>query len=216
MGEREGVIKYHLEHQSIDLPKGIDILELNAWRALFHRLRLIGQIPEKYDGLGFGNISRRLVPGSEQFVISCTQTGHLATLTKQHYALINAASPRSNCIKSCGPCKPSSEALTHASVYQLAPSIQAVIHVHSPTLWHNTLSLGLPHIAADIPYGTPEMAQAVMNLFASSPLDAPHLFSMLGHEDGIVAFGPSLTAAASLLITQLVKAETIEQARKDG
>lgn len=216
MGEREGVIKYHLEHQSIDLPNGIDILELNAWRALLHRLKLIGQIPEKYDGSGFGNISRRLVPGSEQFVISCTQTGQLATLTKQHYALINAASPHSNCIQSCGPCKPSSEALTHASVYQLAPSIQGVIHVHSPSLWHNTLSLGLPHTAADVPYGTPEMAQAVTNLFASGQLDALHLFSMLGHEDGIVAFGPSLTAAATLLITQLVRAETIEQARKDS
>ncbi len=213
MSEREGVIKYHLDHQTIDLPKDIDINELNAWRTLLHRLKLIGQIPEKYNGLGFGNISRRLVPGSEQFVISCTQTGHLATLTKQHYALINAASPHINAIKSCGLCRPSSEALTHASVYQQDPSIQAVIHVHSPTLWHNTLELQLPHTTANIPYGTPEMAQAVSNLFASSQLDSLHLFSMLGHEDGIVAFGPSLMAAATLLITQLVKAETVEQAR---
>lgn len=216
MSEREGVIKYHLDHQSTDLPNDIDIYELNAWRTLLFRLKLIGQLPEKYNGLGFGNISRRMVPGSERFVISCTQTGHLATLTRQHYALINTASPHSNSIHSCGPCSPSSEALTHASVYQQAPSIQAVIHVHSPTLWHNTLSLRLPHTTADIPYGTPEMAQAVTNLFVSGQLDSLHLFSMLGHEDGIVAFGPSLPAAATLLIAQLVKAETVEQARQDS
>ncbi|MGZ4960021.1 MAG: class II aldolase/adducin family protein [Methylomonas sp.] len=216
MSEREGVIKYQLVHLPVGLPADIDIDELNAWRILFYRLNLIGQIPEKYDGLGFGNISRRLVPGSEQFVISGTQTGHLAKLTKQHYALIQSASPQHNRIVSCGLCAPSSEALTHASVYEQDPSIQAVIHVHSPTLWHNTLPLQLPHTAADVPYGTPEMARAVKDLFASARLDSLPLFSMLGHEDGIIAFGSSLTAAATVLITQLVKAEMLEQAGKDG
>jgi L-ribulose-5-phosphate 4-epimerase len=212
MSEREGVIKYHLDHQSIDLPTGVDITELNAWRTLLHRLNLIGRIPEKYHGLGFGNISRRLVPGGEQFVISGTQTGHLPRLTLQHYALIQDASPQGNSIRSTGPCAPSSEALTHACVYQQDPAIQAVIHVHSPELWHNTLALRLPHTEADIPYGTPEMAQAVRHLFVSGQLNDLPLFSMLGHEDGIVAFGPSLTAAAILLIARLVKAQTVEQA----
>lgn len=216
MSEQEGVIKYQLEHLTADLPAGIDIDELNAWRRLLYRLNLIGRIPEKYNGLGFGNISRRLVPGSEQFVISGTQTGHLANLTKQHYALIQSASPQHNRIQSCGLCAPSSEALTHASVYSQAPSIQAVIHVHSPALWRNTIPLQLPHTAADVPYGTPEMAQAVKNLFSSARLDSLQLFSMLGHEDGIIAFGSSLPAAATVLITQLVKAEMLEQAGKDG
>lgn len=212
MSEREGVIKYHLYHQPIDLPDSIDIAELNAWRTLFYQLQLIGQLPEKYHGLGFGNISRRLVPGSEQFVISGTQTGHLPSLKSQHYALIQAASTQHNSIQSIGLCAPSSEALTHACVYQQDPAIEAVIHVHSPELWHQTLALRLPHTEADIPYGTPEMAQAVRNLFASGQLDYLHLFSMLGHEDGVVAFGSSLTAAATLLIAQLVKAQTVERA----
>jgi len=212
MGEREGVIKYHLDHQPIDLPTGIDIAELNAWRTLLHRLNLINQIPEKYHGLGFGNISRRLVPGSEQFVISGTQTGHLQSLTLQHFALIQTASPELNRIQAIGLCAPSSESLTHACVYQQDPAIQAVIHVHSPELWHHTSTLRLPHTEADIPYGTPEMAQAVKNLFASGQLEGLPLFSMLGHEDGIVAFGPSLTAAATLLITQLVRAQIVEPA----
>lgn len=211
MSEREGVIKYHLDHRAIDLPAGIDIIELNAWRTLLHRLNLIGQIPEKYHGLGFGNISRRLVPGSDEFIISGTQTGHLPCLSVQHYALIEDASPEHNSIRSSGRCAPSSEALTHACVYQQDASIQAVIHVHSPQLWLNTQALRLPHTGADIPYGTPEMAAAVGNLFVSGQLDSLPLFSMLGHEDGIVAFGPTLAAAATFLIAQMVKAQTIEQ-----
>lgn len=211
MGEREGVIKYHLDHRQSDLPADIDLIELNAWRTLLYRLNLIGRIPGKYDGLGFGNISRRPVPGGGQFVISGTQTGHIANLAAQHYALIHAASPQDNSIQSSGLCAPSSEALTHAGVYRQDPSILAVIHVHSPELWHNTQRLQLPHTAADIRYGTPEMAQAVTDLFTSGQLESLHLFSMLGHEDGIVAFGSSLTAAGTLLIAQLARAIAVEQ-----
>ncbi|MDD1621747.1 MAG: class II aldolase/adducin family protein, partial [Methylococcaceae bacterium] len=136
----------------------------------------------------------------------------LQSLTLQHFALIQTASPELNRIQAIGLCAPSSESLTHACVYQQDPAIQAVIHVHSPELWHHTSTLRLPHTEADIPYGTPEMAQAVKNLFASGQLEGLPLFSMLGHEDGIVAFGPSLTAAATLLITQLVRAQIVEPA----
>ena len=206
MGEREGVIKYRLNHQQAEFSADIWINELNAWRTVLFRLNLIGRIPEKYGGLSFGNISRRLVPGKEQFVISGTQTGHLAKLALQHYALVQTASPQDNSIQSRGLCQPSSEALTHAGVYQQDPAIQAVIHVHSPELWHNTQRLQLPHTAAEIPYGTPEMAEAVTKLFTSGQLDSLPMFSMLGHEDGIVVFGSSLNAAATLLITQLALA----------
>ncbi len=206
MGGKEGVIKYRLDHRQSELASDIDFKELNAWRSILYQLKLIGRVAEKYDGLGFGNISRRLVPGGEAFIITGSQTGHLANLTEEHYALIHAASPQHNSIQSSGLCRPSSEALTHAGVYRLDPSIQAVIHVHSPELWQNTQRLQLPHIAANIPYGTPEMALAVTALFNSGQLAALPIFSMLGHEDGIVAFGTSLITAANLLITMLVKA----------
>ncbi|WKJ92406.1 class II aldolase/adducin family protein [Methylomonas montana] len=215
IGEPEGVIKYHLDHQYRELPTAIDVRELCAWRSILYRLRLIGQIAEKYHGLGFGNISQRLVPGGGEFLISGTQTGHLARLGKSDFALVNSASPRRNYLQSFGLSQPSSEALTHASVYSQDKTIQAVIHVHAPELWHNTLPLNLAHTAEDIPYGTPAMAQAVAQLFASGQLQTKGLFSMLGHEDGIVAFGASLTQAASCLIEQLANAIAIEQNRPD-
>lgn len=211
LSELEGVIKYRLDHQHGEFSADIDISELNAWRSLFYRLRLIGQIAEKYAGLGFGNISRRLAPGGQAFLISGTQTGHLPVLNKQHYALIESASPERNTIKSRGLSQPSSEALTHASVYRQHPAIGAVIHVHCPELWLQTDRLNLAFTAADVPYGTPEMANSVAELFASGRLQQTGLFSMLGHADGIVAFGATLPAASCLLIEELAKAMTIEQ-----
>jgi hypothetical protein len=166
---------------------------------------LIGQSPEKYHGLGYGNISRRLQPGSSEFLISGSQTGHLAELELQHYALIQYACVNDNAIKACGLVPPSSEALTHAAVYALDEGIQAVIHVHSPHLWQNTDQLQLPFVAADIPYGTPAMAKAVSELFLAGRLARFPLFSMLGHEDGIIAYGATLPDAAVVLTTQLAK-----------
>lgn len=211
LNDQEGVIKYHLDHQHLALAADIDISEINAWRSIFYRLGLIGQVPEKYAGLGFGNISRRLVPDDQEFLISGTQTGKLSSLCKQHFALIKTASPQRNAIRSIGLSQPSSEALTHASVYQQNQAIGAVIHVHCPEIWHQTTRLGLAFTSAQVPYGTPEMANAVCRLFDSGRLQTRGLFSMLGHEDGIVAFGASLLDAAELLIEQFANALSIEQ-----
>lgn len=209
--DQEGVIKYRLEHRQAALADDLDIAEINAWRSVFHRLRLIGKIPEKYDGLGFGNISRRLVPGHPEFIISGTQTGHLPSLDKSDFAMIESASPERNSIRSTGSTPPSSEALTHASVYLQDRSVNAVIHVHSPELWRQSRRLNLASIAADIPYGTPEMACEVASLLESDHLRTRGIFVMLGHEDGVVAFAATLPDAATLLIAQFAKALALEQ-----
>jgi len=74
----EGVIKFHLDFREGPAPAERLLLELNAWRARFLELGLIGQDPERYEGYGFGNLSRRLPgQGENAFLISGTQTGHL-------------------------------------------------------------------------------------------------------------------------------------------
>lgn len=216
LSEREGVIKYRLEHKQNPLSPAIDIGPINGWRSLFFRLGIIGQKPEKYHGLGYGNISQRLAPGQNSFLISGTQTGHLAYLAPEHFAIVETASAKHNTIRSSGPSRPSSEALTHAGIYELAPSAQAVIHVHCPEIWRHTRPLGLPYTAADIAYGSIEMAEAVERLFGSGQLGRFPIFSMLGHEDGIVAFGDSLADAAQILLAQLAHALAIEQSPNAG
>lgn len=213
MSEREGVIKYQLTHDDGILASTIDISKINAWRTVLYRLQLIGQLADKYHGLGFGNISQRLYPEQAPFLITATQTGHRPLLERTDFAVVNAASPAENRLHSTGPSRPSSEALTHASVYRLDRRAQAVIHVHSPVLWRRTLALQLPHTAADIAYGSVEMSAAVETLFNSGQLRSLPIFSMLGHEDGIVAFGATLNDAATTLLTQLAKAIAIEQGR---
>jgi hypothetical protein len=206
MKEQEGVIKYQLKHKQSPINETFSFSEINAWRTIIFRLGLIGQNPERYENLGFGNISQRLNPQNSQFIISGSQTGHIEQLRQEHYSLVVKADPRKNRIQSCGLIKPSSESLTHASIYAQDSNIQAVIHVHSPEIWNNTAALNLPHISADIPFGTVEMAIAVEQLFHSGNLQQTSLFTMLGHEDGVVSFGGDMQEAAWELIKYLALA----------
>ena len=211
MSEQEGVIKYHLNHQYSPLDEGLSIIELNTWRSMLYKLELIGQSKEQYDGYGFGNISQRV--NHTEFIISGTQTGHIKSLSRQHYCHVLEASPEKNSIRSTGEIEPSSEALTHASIYQQDKSIQSVIHVHSPDIWNNTQPLHIPFTTADIPYGTPEMAHAITQLFQSPTVNSSSMMSMLGHADGIIAFSPSFEIAFNLLTKALSNAIILEQSK---
>jgi L-ribulose-5-phosphate 4-epimerase len=210
MNETEGVIKFELHHAHAPLPAGIDLRPVNAWRTLFHRLGLIGQDLGRYGGYGFGNISFKSDNKTNQFIISGTQTGHLEALQADHYCMVTDAQIIKNRLCSTGLSKPSSEALTHACVYQQDPEIKAVIHVHSPELWIKTKELGLPYTPVSVLYGSPEMALAVNELFTGGQLDSCSIFSMQGHEDGIIAFGRSLEAAAWTLINCWIKSKCVE------
>lgn len=214
MAETEGVIKYHVDHLKKDIEQTISLSEINAWRTVLFKLQLIGQQQDRYEGYGYGNISQRLRLASDKttpFIISGTQTGGIQSLSRQHYCQVLEADPSKNSLKSIGLTPPSSEALTHASVYQQDHKIQAVIHVHCPTIWNNTLQLKLPHTTAEVAYGTPEMAKEVARLIQTKQSKQENIFSMLGHEDGIIAFSDSMEKAALLLIKYYSFAIALEQ-----
>ncbi len=203
---REGVIKFQLDFQAGPAPSPEHLQELNAWRDIFRQLNLIGQDPNRYNGLGFGNLSRRL-PGqaNDAFLISGTQTGHLLSLQPENYATVLDCSPQQNRLKAMGPVQPSSEALSHGILYQAKPSIQWVMHLHSPDIFRQRTRLNLPSTKATANYGTPEMANELMRLAEKFDEAVPVLLVMTGHQDGIIAFGPTASQTGSLIIATLAK-----------
>lgn len=205
---KEGVIQYHLNYQlDHELVCGA-LADLNHWRSYLFRLGLIGQDEQRYDGLGYGNVSHRIPGECHSFIISGTQTGHLPLLCKEHYVVVEKAELEKNAIDAHGPIKPSSEALTHAALYHADEKIQAVIHVHSPLLWRNAESLTMCTTARDITYGTPEMAQAVADCVASQS-GVEGVIAMLGHEDGIIAYGNTIDKAGSIILEAVMLAHRI-------
>ena len=198
---REGVIKFQLDFDLGPAPEAQLLVELNQWREVFLQHGLLGQDPQRYQGYGFGNLSRRLPDDQgDAFVISGTQTGHLALLQPHDYATVVACDPLSNYIKASGPVRPSSEALSHGILYQSAPEIFWVMHLHSPDIFSRRDFLHVPCTDPEAPYGTPEMALEIQRLALEADHTKPNLLVMTGHQDGIVAYGPTADETAKLVL----------------
>ena len=199
MAEAEGVIKYQLNFQEADAIKE-DLQQLNVWRSILHGLGLIGQDPQRYQGFGYGNISQRSGLDPAHFIISGTQTGQLLKLSQAQYVLIQNCDIENNQVSAKGPIKPSSEALTHATLYQLNPVIQCVMHVHDPVLWRFGLAQGIPATDEKVAYGTPAMAQEMTRLYRDTDLSQHKILVMAGHEDGVLSFGDSIDEAGNAML----------------
>lgn len=204
---REGVIKFQLDYREGPAPKTGLVSELNTWRSIFLDKQLIGQDPRRYEGLSFGNLSRRLGPGGDAFLITGTQTGHLSKLSAEDYSTVLACDPERNRLTATGCIKPSSEALSHGVLYQSGPTINWVMHLHSPQIFDACARLQLPYTAPGVTYGTPEMAREIKRIAESMGSGRAGLMVMAGHQDGILAFGPTADSTGQLVLSTLQRAE---------
>ena len=185
----DGVIKYNFDFQPSEPLDEPLLLKLESLRERLFSLELIGVNDE---GIGFGNISQRMDENS--FIITGTQTGHLSTLDAKHYSLIEEYNDKEFYLKSSGAIKPSSEALTHGTIYNLSPKIGGIIHIHSKEIWSFMLKNDYLK-TRNVEYGTKEMIDEVNRIFSNiEPLDNPK-FVMAGHEDGVMIFGEDLLSA---------------------
>lgn len=211
MTEQEGVIKFHLQHALVS-PEAMTAPEVSAWasllgwRSVIFDLGLIGQAPTRYGGLGYGNVSIRLVDvQGPRFLVSASQTSGLARPSLEHFCEVFAWDLSRHEVKSRGLLKPSSESTTHAMIYDWMPDVGCVLHVHSPEIWQKAQALGLVCTPDDVEYGTAQMALAVRKAF-SARNHGWGVFAMLGHEDGVVAFGRDADQAGQILIRALAEA----------
>ncbi|MCH9740034.1 MAG: class II aldolase/adducin family protein [Epsilonproteobacteria bacterium] len=192
----DGVIKYNFDFQETVALNESQFLEIETVRERLFALGLIGVA----DGIGYGNISQRV--DRDSFVITGTQTGHLKNLNANHYALIEEYDDKNFYLKSLGAIKPSSEALTHGTIYNLSSDIGAVIHIHSKVIWQFMLKHDYLKTAV-VEYGSIAMIDEVNRVFSSiDPLSNPK-FVMAGHEDGVMAFGRDLKEAELVLFQVL-------------
>jgi hypothetical protein len=206
MPAREGVIKFALDFRPGPPPAAELLGELEAWRQIFRQLGLLGQDPARYDGLGFGNLSRRAADGAaaDAFIISGTQTGALERLAPEHYATVRACDPAHNRVTASGPVRPSSEALSHGVLYQTNRRIDWVMHLHSPAIFAARDCLRLPVTDPRAAYGSPALAAELVRLCPEAGW--PGLLVMGGHEDGILAFGATAAATGGLVVCTLAAA----------
>ena len=194
MSEKEGVVKYSISFTEEGLTCEDQFTELEEVRSRLFDLGLIGAYE---DGLGYGNLSVRVEESA--FLISATQTGHLESLSLDQYAWVESVDFET--FKTCakGLSHPSSESITHAAIYALDDSINAVIHIHNEKLWSFMLENGFLS-TNDTPYGTKEMVNDVFDIYSELDALKNNLFVMKGHFEGIVSFGRDLQEAEKAIL----------------
>lgn len=171
--------------------------EINFYRSKLRTLGLIGVYP---DGIGYGNISMRI--DKDTFLITGSATGGLKELTPEHFAYVTEYKIAENRLTCHGQINASSESLTHAMIYESSPTTNAVIHVHSLSLWEKLMH-NYPTTAPSAAYGTPEMAFELERLIKSGATRDKQLIVMSGHREGLIAFGPDLQTAYDVLTLAL-------------
>lgn len=201
----DGVIKYDRNfYTKCDALQPDEYSALEYWREKLYKLKLIGEYQPEM--IGYGNVSCRSQKSDSLFVITGTQTGKFEKLCGEHYTRVCGYDLAKNILIANGPLEASSEALTHAAIYESSNQIQAVFHIHDQEIWNGMLNDSSCNITAkQIPYGTLEMAQAVQ-YFSKKYLTGT--LAMAGHADGIIAWGKTLDEAGDEILKLVEKFKT--------
>jgi L-ribulose-5-phosphate 4-epimerase len=173
------------------------LAELNAHRRKLLDLRLIGVDPH---GIGFGNVSVR-EGGTDNFYITGSSTAGVHELTLSDCAKVVAYDFERNRVRYQGFALPSSESLTHAAIYESDATAEAVIHCHDSKLWAAVLNEA-PTTPKAADYGTPEMANEIIQLFKRTDVQSRKIIVMAGHKAGILTFGKDLEQAFAVLMRE--------------
>jgi ribulose-5-phosphate 4-epimerase/fuculose-1-phosphate aldolase len=189
----EGVIKFKLTLKRAPAPEMNQVIALEKWRALFFKLGLVGEYPN--EKIGYGNLSSRLT--KKNFLITGSQTGHLAHLQAHHYTKVMECDLKKGSVTAEGLIPPSSESLTHYGIYVANPAINYVFHVHHQKLWELLKAGPFDSINDDVAYGTQEMAEAASTLLWNK---SSGIFVMKGHEDGIISYGSTPEEAGKIIL----------------
>jgi L-ribulose-5-phosphate 4-epimerase len=193
-------IKFSCERVAAGITSFGGLAQLNACRRELLDLHLIGVDP---NGIGFGNLSVR-DDATDNFYITGSSTGGIQELTLADCAKVVACDFKMNRVRYEGSALPSSESLTHAAIYESDATAGAVIHCHDSKLWAAVLNEA-PTTSKTADYGTPEIANEIMQLFTRTNLRSRKIVVMAGHEGGIVTFGKDLQEAFAVLMRERKK-----------
>jgi L-ribulose-5-phosphate 4-epimerase len=190
-------VKFSCECVAAEITSFDGLAELNAHRRKLLDLRLIGVDPH---GIGFGNLSVR-DGATDNFYVTGSSTGGIQELTLSDCAKVVACDFETNRVRYEGSALPSSESLTHAAIYEADATAGAVIHCHDFKLWAAVLNQA-PTTPKAADYGTPEMANEIIQLFKRTDVQSRKIIVMAGHEAGILTFGKDLEQAFAVVMRE--------------
>jgi len=185
--ETHAGVKFRTEFLSKAVSADPRLQELKAWCAEFHRRNFA----PPYGEFSQGNLSFRLAPGQDAFVITGSQVGWKDRLTDDRFVTVRGCDLNRRIVYAEGDWDPSSESMMHYAIYRARADVGAVFHGHSRELLKSGLSL--PQTIETAPYGSLELVNRVLEV-----LDA-HCFLLI-RKHGFLSLGRTMKEAGELAI----------------
>ncbi len=142
-------------------PQDKRIDEIRKWAKIFHANNLT---PIIESNISCGNLSFRINPGENKFIITCSQMGFNKELSEDAFAQVFDCNFEQGVVFALGEREPSSESMLHFAIYKSRPEVNAIFHGHSAKILENYSSLKLVETVKEQPYGTPELAFEVLDV----------------------------------------------------
>jgi ribulose-5-phosphate 4-epimerase/fuculose-1-phosphate aldolase len=178
-------VKFTTEFLSTTVSSDARLEELKIWCAEFHRRNFA----PPYGEFSQGNLSFRLRPGEDAFIITGSQVGWKDNLTDDRFVTVQNCDMEKGIVYASGTRDPSSESMFHFAIYRERKDIHAVFHGHSREILKCVNRLNLPETREKTPYGSIELVRGVMEVLGNANfiLIRKHGFISLGatmHEAG--------------------------------
>ncbi len=166
--------------------------ELKHWCRIFHEKGLA----PPYPGGSYGNLSFRVKPDSNQFIITGTNIGLKGQLDDSKFCHVLKVDPANMEVTVKGKIKSSSETMLHHAIYAARPDVNAVFHGHSQEILDNYKALGICCTESEKDYGTADLAEATVKALGKG-----NTAVMKGH--GFICAAPSMSEAGTISVSLL-------------
>jgi len=192
-------IKFNYINVNHIIPTDIRLEALIYWAYIFH----LSNLAPATKSISAGNLSFRNKTGSNEFFISGTQVGLNSKLTKRQFVLINNVDFEKKIVNCSGVCKPSSETMLHAAIYQNRSDVHAVFHGHCTEILNNAQKLNVMVTNRVSQYGSIDLVNSVLEI-----LD--HQNFIVIKEHGFLAMSADIASTGNLCLEMLKKSLNVE------
>lgn len=181
--EIHGGVKFRVDFLSAAVPADGRLEELKSWCAEFHRQNFA----PPYGEFSQGNLSFRIRPGEDAFIITGSQVGWKDRLPDDRFVTVHGCDMERGIVSVSGTRAPSSESLLHFAIYHARKDVQAIFHGHSREILR-CAPPDIPETKERQPYGSLELAQGVLDVLGSADF-------LIMKKHGFVSLGRSMEEA---------------------
>lgn len=180
-------IKFNVENLKKEAPRNPKIQRLKYWCKIFDKYNFA----PPYENGSCGNLSFRLKPKTDQFIITGSRIGLKSNLKPECFVKVCACDLKKKKVYAMGIKEPSSESIMHWAIYNKRKDVGAIFHGHGPEILSQAKRLKIPTTKKQMPYGSVGLVKSVLEILKNN-----NFLIMKNH--GFIALGKNMEEAGKL------------------